>query len=76
MAAMADPSRLEDLQRLHKELVDLSQSQEPTEELYLELNSCVGDFSRLLDKAPRSEQSRKSLESGIYVQQTSTDGNH
>lgn len=56
---------LERLQGLHRDLISLSESCLPNiERLWLELDSRVEEFRKLLDKKPKNESSRQSLSSG------------
>jgi hypothetical protein len=69
---MAELHSLESLQALHADLLALSESRlSNVERLGIQLEAHIQDFRALLDKRARSEESRKSLETGIvesYVQ--------
>jgi hypothetical protein len=63
--AMSDLHSLESLQALHADLLALSESRlSNVERLGIQLQAHIQDFRALLDKKARSEQSRKSLETG------------
>ncbi|KJR80819.1 nuclear pore complex protein Nup205 [Sporothrix schenckii 1099-18] len=62
---MADVSTLEALQALHRELVAVSEHRyEGLEALDAGLQDHAGQFKKLIDKKPRSAESRKAVESG------------
>lgn len=63
--AMSELHSLESLQALHADLLALSESRLlNVERLGIQLEAHIQDFRALLDKKARSEQSRKSLETG------------
>lgn len=63
---MAELHSLESLQALNADLLALSESRlSNVERLGIQLQAHIEDFRALLDKTARSEQSRKSLETGI-----------
>lgn len=63
--AMSELHSLESLQALHADLLALSESRLlNVERLGIQLEAHIQDFKALLDKKSRSEQSRKSLETG------------
>ena len=63
---MSELHSLESLQALHSDLLALSESRlSNVERLGIQLEAHIQDFRALLDKKARSEQSRKSLETGI-----------
>jgi hypothetical protein len=56
---------LEDLQRLHLDLIAFSDSRLLTvERLWVELDAHTDEFRHLLEKTPRNEKSRQSLTAG------------
>ncbi|KAI9052231.1 hypothetical protein LZ554_003588 [Drepanopeziza brunnea f. sp. 'monogermtubi'] len=62
---MAEVSSLESLQALYADLLALSESRlSSIERLGAQLDAHIRDFKNLLDKKPRSEQSRQSLATG------------
>ncbi|EPE10353.1 nuclear pore complex subunit [Ophiostoma piceae UAMH 11346] len=62
---MSDPSTLEDLQALHRELVAVSEHRyDNLEALDISLQDHAAQFQKLLDKRPRKAESRKAVESG------------
>ncbi|PBP25297.1 nuclear pore complex subunit [Diplocarpon rosae] len=62
---MAELSSLESLQALYTDLLALSESRlSSIERLGAQLDAHIKDFKNLLDKKPRSEQSRQSLATG------------
>ncbi|KAK0123636.1 hypothetical protein ONS95_008651 [Cadophora gregata] len=62
---MADSNSLESLQALYADLLALSQSRlSSIERLGAQLDAHIRDFKNLLDKKPRSDQSRQSLATG------------
>lgn len=62
---MAGISSLESLQLLHSDLLALSESRlYNVNRLWSQLESKIAEFKKLLDKAPRKEQSRTALTSG------------
>ena len=57
---------LDGLELLHHDLLAQAEQRLPIiDRLWLQLEGRIEEFKRLLDKAPRNEQSRKSLESGM-----------
>lgn len=72
ISTMADESHcLESLQELHADLVALSESRlSNLDRLALQLEEHVHVFKALLDKKPRSEQSRKIVQPGEAHSQT------
>ncbi|KFY70946.1 hypothetical protein V499_08837 [Pseudogymnoascus sp. VKM F-103] len=67
---MAELTDLEGLELLHRDLVAQAEQRLPNiDRLWVQLETRLDEFRRLLDKAPRNEQSRKSLDSGrIQIQ--------
>lgn len=66
---MADLNSLESLQALYADLLALSESRlSSIERLGAQLDAHIKDFKNLLDKKPRSDQSRQSLATGIISQ--------
>lgn len=62
---MADDEGLVGLRGLHQDLVALEASRlRNIDRLWADLEARVGEFRRLLDKAPKSDASRKTLQSG------------
>ena len=63
MSALSDLERLESL---HRDLLALSELRLlNVERLWIQLEACIEDFRRLLEKNPRNEQSRKALATGM-----------
>ena len=63
---MAELADLEGLELLHRDLVAQAEQRLPNiDRLWIQLETRLDEFRRLLDKAPRNEQSRKSLDSGM-----------
>lgn len=63
---MGELSDLEGLELLHRDLVAQAEQRLPNiDRLWVQLEERIDEFKRLLDKAPRSEQSRNSLGSGM-----------
>lgn len=57
------------LELLHRDLLAQAELRLPNiDRLWLQLEARIEEFRRLLDKAPRNEQSRKTLESGMDTQ--------
>lgn len=57
------------LELLHRDLLAQAEVRLPNiDRLWLQLEARIEEFRRLLDKAPRNEQSRKTLESGTDTQ--------
>lgn len=70
---MPDQHGLESLQALHADLLALSESRlSNVERLGIQLEAHIQDFRALLDKRARSEESRKSLETGTLEKLRST----
>lgn len=64
---MAELTDLEGLELLHRDLVAQAEQRLPNiDRLWVQLETRLDEFRRLLDKAPRNEQSRKSLDSGMH----------
>ena len=64
---MSDPSTLEDLQALHRELVAVSEHRyDNLEALDAALQDHAVQFQKLLDKRPRKAESRTAVESGEH----------
>lgn len=64
---MAELTDLEGLELLHRDLVAQAEQRLPNiDRLWVQLEARLDEFRRLLDKAPRNEQSRKSLDSGMH----------
>jgi nuclear pore complex protein Nup205 len=62
---MPELGGLERLESLHRDLLSLSQLRlSNVERLWVQLEAHIGEFRHLLEKAPRNEQSRKSLTAG------------
>ena len=56
---------LEGLELLHRDLLAQAELRLPNiDRLWMQLEGRIEEFRRLLDKAPRNDQSRKTLESG------------
>jgi nuclear pore complex protein Nup205 len=65
---MADELSLDAARALHQDLLAVSESRlAAVEGLFLELESRIADFKRLLDKNPKNEQSRQKLASGMFL---------
>jgi nuclear pore complex protein Nup205 len=65
---MSELGGLERLESLHRDLLSLSQLRlSNVERLWVQLEAHIGEFRRLLEKAPRNEQSRKSLATGTFM---------
>lgn len=63
--SMSEPGSLEGLESLHRDLLSLSEFRlSNVERLWAQLEAHIEEFRRLLEKAPRNEQSRKSLTTG------------
>ena len=62
---MADDEGLVGLRGLHQDLVALEASRlRNIDRLWADLEARVNEFRQLLDKAPKSDASRKTLQSG------------
>ncbi len=65
---MPELGSLERLESLHRDLLSLSQLRlSNVERLWLQLEAHIGEFKGLLEKAPRNEESRKSLATGTGI---------
>jgi nuclear pore complex protein Nup205 len=65
---MTELNGLESLQALYLDLLALSESRlSNVDRLEAQLNAHIEDFKDLLNKKQRSEQSRKSLETGMCL---------
>lgn len=63
---MAELGDLEGLELLHRDLLAQAELRLPNiDRLWIQLEARIDEFRRLLDKAPRNEQSRNSLGSGM-----------
>jgi nuclear pore complex protein Nup205 len=63
---MAELTDLDGLQVLHRDLVAQAELRLPNiERLWAQLEGRVNEFRRLLQKSPRNDQSRQSLNSGM-----------
>jgi nuclear pore complex protein Nup205 len=63
---MAELIDLEGLESLHRDLLALSESRlVNVDRLWAQLEARIDEFRHLLEKAPRNEQSRRSLATGI-----------
>lgn len=70
---MAEFSDLEGLESLHRDLLALSESRlVNVDRLWAQLEARIDEFRHLLEKAPRSEQSRQSLATGKFKIPTPT----
>ena len=62
---------LEGLELLHRDLLAQAELRLPNiDRLWMQLEGRIEEFRRLLDKAPRNDQSRKTLESGTDISDT------
>ena len=62
---MTDSDALEGLRGLHQDLIALGESRLPNiERLWAELEARIDEFRRLLDKPPKSDASRRTLQTG------------
>jgi len=70
---MADQfNNLDEIQALHSDLLALSDSRlSNLERLAIELEAHIAAFRNLLDQKNRNEESRKSIETGVYFSITS-----
>ena len=65
---MKDSDNLTSLRGLHQDLLALEKSQLlDIERLWVNLESRIDDFKKLLDKSPRKEASRHAILSGTYI---------
>jgi nuclear pore complex protein Nup205 len=65
---MPELGALERLESLHRDLLSLSQLRlSNVERLWVQLEAHIGEFRHMLEKAPRNEQSRKSLTTGTCM---------
>jgi nuclear pore complex protein Nup205 len=63
---MSELGSLERLESLHRDLLSLSQFRlSNVERLWVQLEAHIEEFTRLLQKAPRNEQSRKTVTTGM-----------
>ncbi len=68
MTPVSDDSGLDGLRGLHQDLIALSQSQlQNVDRLWEKLDASVDEFKRLLDKPPKNEGSRRTLQSGTEL---------
>lgn len=64
---MSDPDSLEGLRGLHQDLLALSEARlTNVERLWVELESRVEEFRKLLDKSPKNEKSRQTVLAGEH----------
>ncbi len=64
---MNDPDSLESLRGLHQDLLALSEARlTNVERLWIELESRVEEFRKLLDKPPKNEKSRQTVLAGEH----------
>lgn len=64
---MTDPDSLEGLRGLHQDLLALSEARlTNVERLWVELESRVEEFRKLLDKSPKNEKSRQTVLAGEH----------
>ena len=72
---MEDPGGLVGLRGLHHDLLALESSQlANVERLWADLEERVKQFSKLLDKPPKNEKSRKALSLGEMLWRSKTSG--
>lgn len=65
---MTAPDNLTSLRGLHQDLIALEKSQLlDIERLWVDLESRIDEFRKLLDKSPRKEASRNAILSGMNV---------
>ena len=65
---MTDFDSLESLQGLHQDLIALDQVRlRNIDKLWADLDARVVEFRKLLDKSPKNEKSRRTLQTGMYT---------
>ena len=65
---MTDQDSLESLRGLHQDLNALDQNRlRNVDKLWVDLDARVVEFRKLLDKSPKNEKSRRTLQTGMYT---------